>query len=36
MAKKKISSDKDAASITPLVPGVKNPKLRNGLEFDRA
>ena len=38
MAKKfrKIFGDKDAAGITSLVPGVKNSRLRNGLEFDWA
>ena len=30
------SSDNDAAGITGLVPGVKNSRLRNGLESDRA
>ena len=28
--------DEDAAGITSLVPGVKNSRLRNGLEFDWA
>ena len=32
----KISGQDDAADITSLVPGVKNSRLRNGLEFDRA
>ena len=32
----KISCDEDAAGITSLAPGVKNLKLRNGLEFNRA
>ena len=30
----KISVDEDAAGITSLVPGVKNLRLWNGLEFD--
>ena len=29
-------SDDDAAGITSLVPGVKNSRMRSGLEFDRA
>ena len=32
----KFSSDDNAAGIASLVPGVKNLRLRNGLEFDRA
>ena len=32
---KKISGDENAAGITSLVPGVKNLRLWNGLEFDR-
>ena len=32
----KISGDEDVAGITSLVPGVKNPRLRNCIEFDRA
>ena len=32
----KILGDEDAAGITSLVPGVKNSRLRNGLEFDWA
>ena len=31
----KILRDDDAAGITSLPPGVKNSRLRNGLEFDR-
>ena len=33
---RKILGDKDAAGITSLVPGVKNSRLRNGVEFDWA
>ena len=33
---KKFPDDDDAASITSLAPGVKNSRLQNGLEFDRA
>ena len=33
---KTISSDNNTAGITSLVLGVKNLRLRNGLEFDRA
>ena len=33
---RKILGDEDAAGITSLVPGVKNSRLRNGLEFDWA
>ena len=32
----KNSADKDAVSITSLVPGIKTSRLRNGFEFDRA
>ena len=32
----KISGDENVASITSLVPGVKNSRLWNGLEFDGA
>ena len=32
----KILGDDDAAGIASLDPGVKNSRLRNGLEFDRA
>ena len=32
----KISGDNDAAGSMSLVPGVKNSRLRNGLEFDWA
>ena len=32
----KISGGKDAADITSLVTGVKNLRLRNGLQFDQA
>ena len=32
----KISGDDAVATITSLMPGVKNLRLRNGLEFDRA
>ena len=32
----KISVDGDAAGIPSLVPGIKNSRLRNGFEFDRA
>ena len=31
----KISGDNDADGITSLVPGVKNSRLQNGLEFDQ-
>ena len=31
-----ISGDEDAAGIMSLVPGGKNLRLRNGLEFGRA
>ena len=30
-----ISGDDDVAGVTALVKGVKNSRLRNGLEFDR-
>ena len=33
---RKILGDEDAAGITSLVPGVKNSRLQNGLEFDWA
>ena len=36
MAKKFQVTDLDAAGIMSLVPGVKNSRLRNGLEYDRA
>ena len=32
----KISGDDDVAGITSLVPGIKNLRLWNGLEFDQA
>ena len=32
----KISGGGDAAGVTSLVPGVKNLRLRIGLEFDGA
>ena len=32
----KISCDDDAAGIASLLPGVKNLRLRNCLEFDQA
>ena len=32
----KVSGDEDAAGITSLVPGVKNSRLRTGLEVDWA
>ena len=31
---RKLSGDNNAAGITSLVPGIKNPRLWNGLEFD--
>ena len=32
----KISDDDDAVGITSMVPGVKNSRLRKGLELNRA
>ena len=32
----KISGNDDAIGIMSLVPGVKNSRMRNGLEFGRA